>query len=72
MDGYIDYPTMDTFELTIKFDHCGWDAYLNGKEIANLAQIKLNLTEHFIQNMEDVQLIFNYASLVCPNPEKVI
>ena len=72
MDQYIDTTTMDTFELTIKFNRFEWEAYLNGKEISNLAQIKLDLTAHSIRSIEDVQLVFNYESLVCPNQEKVI
>ena len=63
---------LDGFELSIKFSKGSWYAYLDGKEMRNLARIKLDLADNCIKDLNDVQLIFNFGSLIGPNPEKVI
>lgn len=65
-------PAIDEFELKIEFTRGSWHVFLDGKEIQNLAQIKLDLADNHIRDLDDVQLVFNFGSLICPNSEKVI
>lgn len=72
MEQYQYDPVLDEFELKIKFTRSGWHAFLDGTEMRNLAQIKLDLADNRIRDADDVQLVFNFGSLICPNSEKVI
>lgn len=65
-------PMIDSFELKIEFTRGAWHAFLDGKEMRNLAQIQLDLADNRIRDLNDVQLVFNFGSLICPNSEKVI
>lgn len=60
------------YTLTIKFDGHSWRAFFNGEEMHNLYRIKMDIKDNYIEDPDDVQLIFNHLYLQVQDYDPVL
>lgn len=60
------------YTLTVQFNGRSWKAFYNGEEMHNLYGIKMDIEGNYIEDPDDVQLIFNNLSLQIQDYDPVL